>query len=74
MGLDTRAIGEACVAISRKHPTLASLFVSVDVEKGKGLAYAAVPDFKTDRLKANEWVVSALGGRRQGCQRAGPVP
>ncbi|EFJ48362.1 hypothetical protein VOLCADRAFT_120886 [Volvox carteri f. nagariensis] len=61
VGLDTRAVGEACSAIIAKHSTLAALFVSVDAEKGKALAYAAVPDSVTDRLKANEWVSTALG-------------
>ncbi|GLC41498.1 hypothetical protein PLESTB_001005000 [Pleodorina starrii] len=79
VGLDTKAVGEACCAISAKHPTLASLFVSVDAEKGKALAYAAVPDSMTDRLKANEWVSAALGplggkggGKANSAQGQGP--
>ena len=47
--MDTRATGEACCAIIAKHPTMAALFVSVDAEKGKALAYAAVPDSVLDK-------------------------
>ncbi|KAG2437150.1 hypothetical protein HXX76_005817, partial [Chlamydomonas incerta] len=48
VGLDQKATGEACAAIAAKHPGLSSLFVSVDGEKGKALAYATVPDAITD--------------------------
>ncbi|GLI61130.1 hypothetical protein VaNZ11_003405 [Volvox africanus] len=79
VGLDTRAIGEACSAISAKHPLLAALFISVDSEKGKALAYASVPDVATDKLKANEWVSTALGplggkggGKANNAQGQGP--
>ncbi|KXZ50323.1 hypothetical protein GPECTOR_17g962 [Gonium pectorale] len=79
VGLDTKATTEACSAIAAKHPTLAALFVSVDADKGKALAYAAVPDAITAKLKANEWVSAALGplggkggGKANSAQGQGP--
>ncbi|KAG2427688.1 hypothetical protein HYH02_014520, partial [Chlamydomonas schloesseri] len=79
VGLDQKATGEACAAIAAKHPALSALFVSVDGEKGKALAYAAVPDAITDKLKANEWVSAALvplggkgGGKANSAQGQGP--
>ncbi|GFR48410.1 hypothetical protein Agub_g10304, partial [Astrephomene gubernaculifera] len=79
VGLDTKATAEACAAITAKHPTLAALFVSVDAEKGKALAYAGVPDALISKIKANEWVSAALaplggkgGGKPGSAQGQGP--
>ncbi|KAG2485170.1 hypothetical protein HYH03_016060 [Edaphochlamys debaryana] len=69
VGLDTKAMAEACNAVAAKHPAMAVLFVSVDEEKGRALAYAAVPDSVVGKLKANDWVSAALvplGGKGGG--------
>mmetsp|Transcript_23994 Transcript_23994/g.42834 ORF Transcript_23994/g.42834 Transcript_23994/m.42834 type:complete len:1188 (-) Transcript_23994:165-3728(-) len=69
VGLDTKATTEAFAAIAAKHPTLPALFISVDGEKAKALAYAGVPNDMTDKLKATEWVSAALtvlGGKGGG--------
>ncbi len=79
VGLDTKATTEAYSAIAAKHPALPALFVSVDTDKGKALAYAGVPDALTGRIKANEWVGAALGplggkggGKANSAQGQGP--
>ncbi|MEW5320492.1 MAG: hypothetical protein WDW38_011561 [Sanguina aurantia] len=70
VGLDAKAVGEAAAAILAKSgDTMPALLVSVDAEKSKVLAYAAVPDALLSKIKANEWVNSALtvlGGKGGG--------
>lgn len=51
VSLDAKATGEAYMAITAKHPGLAALFVSVDADKGKALAYAGVPDAIVGKIK-----------------------
>lgn len=69
VGLDTKAVAEAWNAISAQYPELCALLISVDDEKQKALAYAGVPQSLTSKLKANEWVNTALkelGGKGGG--------
>jgi alanyl-tRNA synthetase len=70
VGVDSKAVADAWSRIEKKHgDKLAALFVSVDEQKGKALAFAGVPVATSDKLKANEWVNSALtllGGKGGG--------
>lgn len=79
VGLDPKALTEAWTAISAKHPGIAAVLVSVDVEKGKVLVYGGVPGALQGTLKANEWVAAALspvggkgGGKAATAQGQGP--
>lgn len=40
VGLDTKAVMEACNAIQKKHANMAVMLLSADAEKEKALAYA----------------------------------
>eukprot|EP00878_Enallax_costatus_P015464 GHUV01016198.1.p1 GENE.GHUV01016198.1~~GHUV01016198.1.p1 ORF type:complete len:245 (+),score=117.92 GHUV01016198.1:1379-2113(+) len=70
VGVDPKAVTEAWGVIEKKHgDKVAALFVSVDEVEGKALAYAGVPAAVSSKLKANEWVNSALavlGGKGGG--------
>ncbi|KAL4856101.1 Alanine--tRNA ligase [Chlorella vulgaris] len=67
VGLDTKAVQEACKAIQKKHPALPVLFVSAGADKA--LAIAGVPKDLAKQLSAGDWVkevVGTLGGRGGG--------
>lgn len=69
VGLDTKAVMEACNAIQKKYEGMAVMLVSSDPAKEKALAYAGVPEGLTGKLSANDWVKSALdilGGKGGG--------
>jgi hypothetical protein len=58
---------------------MAAIFFSVDVEKGKVLVYAGVPAALVAKVKAGEWVATALavvggkgGGKPTAAQGQGP--
>mmetsp|Transcript_13459 Transcript_13459/g.33912 ORF Transcript_13459/g.33912 Transcript_13459/m.33912 type:complete len:1162 (-) Transcript_13459:153-3638(-) len=79
VGLDTKAVIEACTAIQKKHASMAVMLLSADSEKEKALAYAGVPENMTSKLPAGEWVKSALevlggkgGGKPTNAQGQGP--
>lgn len=79
VGLDAKAITEACNAIQKKHEGMAVMLLSADSEKEKAVAYAGVPKDLTGKLSAGEWVKSALevlggkgGGKPTNAQGQGP--
>jgi len=61
VGAEVKPVTEAWYAITAKHSNMAALLLSSDMEKGKVLAYAGVPDALQSKLKANEWVNAVLG-------------
>ncbi|CAD7702717.1 unnamed protein product [Ostreobium quekettii] len=79
VGLDHNAVKEAVGAIQAKHGTLCLMVFTADEAKGKALAYGAVPDSMTSKLKAGDWVKEALaviggkgGGKPNAAQGQGP--
>uniref|UniRef100_A0A383VXA1 Alanine--tRNA ligase n=1 Tax=Tetradesmus obliquus TaxID=3088 RepID=A0A383VXA1_TETOB len=80
VGTDSKAVSDAWGLVEKKHgDKLAGLFVSVDGDKGRALAYAGVPAAVSSKLKAGDWVNAALavlggkgGGKPTAAQGQGP--
>uniref|UniRef100_A0A061SAZ8 Alanine--tRNA ligase n=1 Tax=Tetraselmis sp. GSL018 TaxID=582737 RepID=A0A061SAZ8_9CHLO len=79
VGLDPKAVMEACNAVQKKHGDMAVMLLSSDPNKEKALAYAGVPKDLTQKLAAGDWVKSALdvlggkgGGKPTNAQGQGP--
>jgi alanyl-tRNA synthetase len=69
VGTDAKALAEAAAAVAAKHPAVAAMLWSVDAEKERVLAFAAVPEALAGRIAAPEWVGAALpavGGKGGG--------
>lgn len=80
VGIDPKAVTEACVTLMKKHSELAVMIWSVDEGKNKALAYAGVPDALQKKLKASDWVKTGLsivggkgGGKPNAAQGQGPL-